>query len=115
MCSRAELDRLLTEFAEGAKEIFNDKLKDIILFGSYARGDYDSESDVDIAVLADIKRGEERKYSKRLVDILGDIYEKHGYTVVLSPIIISADFFEEWKNDMPFYRNVATEGVRIVA
>lgn len=114
MCSRAELDGLLTEFADGAKEIFNDKLKDVILFGSYARGDCDSESDVDIAILADIKRGEERKYSKQLVNILGDIYEKHGYSAVLSPIIINADFFEEWKNSMPFYRNITKDGVSVL-
>lgn len=114
MCSRAELDELLAELAEGAKEIFNDKLKDVILFGSYARGDYDSESDVNIAVLADIKRGEERKYSKQLIDIIGDIYEKYGYPVLLAPIVISADFFEEWKNSMPFYRNITKEGVSVL-
>lgn len=114
MCSKAELDGLLAELAEGAKEIFNDKLKDVILFGSYARGDYDSESDVNIAVLADIKRGEERKYSKQLIDIIGDIYEKYGYPVLLEPIVISADFFDEWKNSMPFYRNITKEGVSVL-
>lgn len=115
MCSKTELNGLLTEFAEGAKKIFGSKLKAVILFGSYARGDFDSESDVDIAVLANIEREEERMYSKQLIRIIGDIYEKHGYSVVLSPIVISADFFEQWKDDMPFYRNVAAEGVRIVA
>jgi uncharacterized protein len=35
-----------------------EKLEKVILFGSYARGDYDEESDIDIMVIADIALGE---------------------------------------------------------
>lgn len=115
MCSRTDLNGILAIVASKAKKIFGDKLKEVILFGSYARGDYDMESDIDIAILADISRSDESKYNKQIIKMIGDIYEEKGYSVVLSPIVISADFFEEWKNDLPFYRNVASEGVRIVA
>ena len=115
MCSRTDLNMILSKVATEVKIIFGDKLKEVILFGSYARGDYDTESDVDIAILADISRNDESKYNKQIIKMIGDIYEEKGYSVVLSPIVISADFFEEWKNDLPFYKNVASEGVRIVA
>ena len=48
MCTQMQLNSLLSEFLKSSKELFGEKLKDIILFGSYARGDYDDESDVDI-------------------------------------------------------------------
>jgi predicted nucleotidyltransferase len=39
---------ILNELIERVRPVFGDKLKKVILFGSYARGDYDAESDVDI-------------------------------------------------------------------
>ena len=47
--------------------------------------------------------------------MVGDIYEEIDYVVTLSPIVIGSQFFDEWKADLPFYKNVDTEGVRIVA
>ena len=29
---------------------------------------------------------------------MNNIYDKFGYSIVLSPIVISYDFFNEWKN-----------------
>ncbi len=115
MCTKIELDQILKEFSIALSKIFEDDLTDILLFGSYARGDYDNESDVDIALLVNIQKEEENKYNDQIIKVLGDLYEKYGYSVVLSPIVISKSFFDEWKNDLPFYKNVDFEGVSIVA
>jgi len=115
MCTKNQLDNILMAFSEYSKAQFGEELKEIILFGSYARGDFDEESDVDIAVIMKVPHENEGKYHNQLVGIMGEIYEKFGYSVVLSPIVISSDFFEKWKDDLPFYRNVNQEGVRIVA
>ena len=115
MCTKAELNIILNDFVIGTKEIFGDKLKEVILFGSYARGDYDSESDVDIAILADIPREDERNYIDNIVALMSEVDKKHSYAVLLAPIIISHSFFEEWREVMPFYRTVENEGVRLIA
>jgi predicted nucleotidyltransferase len=44
-----------------------DKLYKIILFGSYARGDNDNESDIDIMVLSETSTAEELKAKEDLV------------------------------------------------
>lgn len=113
--ANADLNEMLSLFAEDMKEIFRDKLREIILYGSYARGDYDAESDVDIAVIVSIPRADESIYNKQIIAAMENIYDKFGYRTVLSPIVISADFFDKWKNDLPFYSNISCEGVKIVA
>jgi len=115
MNDREKINKILSEFSKLAKENFGDKLSEIILFGSYARGDYDIESDVDLMLLMDIPREEERVYSSQLVRIMENVYDVFGYSVVLSPIVTSNAFFSEWSDVLPFYRNVATEGVKVVA
>ena len=45
MCTKNQLDMMLKQIADYSKELFGDKFKNIILYGSYARGDYDEESD----------------------------------------------------------------------
>ena len=115
MYTNADLNEMLNLFAEDMKEIFREKLREIILFGSYARGDYDVESDVDIAVIVSIPRADESVYNKQIIAAMENIYDKFGYRTVLSPIVISADFFDKWKNDLPFYSNISCEGVKIVA
>lgn len=115
MSNKEKVNSILTEFSRQVVEVFDDKLSEIILFGSYARGDYDSESDVDIMILMNISRDEEHLYSHELVKIIENIYDIFGYSLVLSPIVTSNDFFNEWKNYLPFYKNVISEGVKIVA
>ena len=106
---------ILNDFVAGIREIFGEKLKDVILFGSYARGDYDNESDVDIAILADIPREEERNYTNAIVTLMSKVDKKYSYIVLLAPIILSHSFFIEWQDTIPFYRTVKNEGVRLIA
>lgn len=115
MYTQPELKTLMDAFVAKAQEHYGSSLKDIILFGSYARGDFDTESDVDIALLFDIPRNEESKLNSSVADIVTEIDEQFGYTVLLSPIVISYSFFQEWKDTLPFYKNVAMEGVRLCA
>ena len=42
MCDKDLLNTLLQKVAEYSKEVFKDKLKNVILYGSYARGDFDN-------------------------------------------------------------------------
>jgi tRNA nucleotidyltransferase (CCA-adding enzyme) len=49
--SPEELKMILNELIERVRPVFGDKLKKVVLFGSYARGDYDAESDVDVMLM----------------------------------------------------------------
>ena len=111
--SRKELDVLLREVYHAMQDIFGDKLISVILYGSYARGDYDGESDIDIAILANADREELKQYHHSLVSQMSRFMMDYDALVSLTEIPVQD--FEEYKNILPYYRSIDKEGVRLSA
>ena len=109
--SHKELNTLLGELLDQVHPVFGDKLKKAVLFGSYARGDYDVESDIDIALMINEDESALSKYSEKITDIVVDLELK--YDVVLAPILLSEARFIKYQNALPFYSNVNKEGVTL--
>ena len=57
------IQKILNDFLEDVKTILDSRLKKIFLYGSYARGDYNKSSDIDIMILTDLTDDEISKYS----------------------------------------------------
>ena len=112
MCSRSTLDMLLKETYAGLHMIFGDKLNSVILYGSYARGDFDSESDIDVMALVNLEKNELAKYRRTVSDFTNDIDLK--YDVLLSVKLQDKLTFDKYINTLPFYMNVVREGVNII-
>ena len=93
----------LNEFVKTLKERYKGRIKKIILFGSYARGDYDEESDIDILIIGDVPQRE-------ISFLSAEILLKYGE--VISAIVKSEEEFEKYKN-FSFYKNVLKEGIVI--
>ena len=111
MCTQDQLEKILKTVANEVKTVLMDKLDCVILFGSYARGDYDDESDIDIMILADVDNGDVNKYTRQIYD---RIYELEiDFDSVLSLCIVPQDRFYKFKEILPFYRNVDREGVKV--
>ncbi len=56
-------------FAEEARKIYGSKLQKIILYGSYVRGDFKIDSDIDILVLLNVDSEEINAERKRILDV----------------------------------------------
>ena len=89
---------------EFAKKIKNNKIKQIVLFGSVARGDDDENSDIDILIIAADEESVEDEISDEVMDIL--LYEKEH----ISAHIISEEHYNKTKN-FSFLKNVYEDGV----
>ena len=81
------------------------KLTKVIVYGSYARGDYNSSSDVDVMILVKMSDNEIKKIENQVYDLAFDIEMDTG--VDISPIIKN----EYWLDTLPFYKNIHEEGV----
>jgi predicted nucleotidyltransferase len=109
--SKEELSLILNELVDKVSPLFGDKLKKVVLFGSYARGDYDAESDIDVMLMLNEDEAALRKYSNGITDIVVELDLK--YDVVLATILQSEKKFTKYQHVMPFYSNVNNEGVVI--
>ena len=110
--TKEQLDYITNYVAQQARSVFADSLRDVILYGSYARGDHQEWSDVDIMVLADADEPTCRALEKKLRKNLEELdYHMNG---LLSPIVTPNSRFEYFGNYYPFYANVRKDGVRCV-
>ncbi len=106
------IQRLIDRVESELKKILANKLKKVILFGSYSRGDYDHESDIDMIALVNEPQPEE-KYEEELLDVIVDLSIE--FEVVLSLFLESEAEYERAKESKPLLRSIEKEGVEIYA
>jgi len=111
MCSERELQTVTQSVIQATVELLADKIYKIILYGSYARGDFNLESDVDILIILDCKQEEIRTYRKEVSRIASRISLANDIEVSL--LLIDKQSFEERLEFLPFYQNVQREGVAL--
>lgn len=108
MCTKATLLNIAKDFTVAALKICPEVEK-IILYGSYARGDNTSESDIDIMVVLETTEENVKKYRSIFNLISSDLGMK--YDVLLSVLIRDKGNFEKRAQYIPFYKNVVNEGI----
>lgn len=111
MCSPATLNILLNEMGVQLKNLFGSRLEQVVLYGSYARGDFDEESDIDIMALVDMDKTELSKYRRTVSNMTSDMDLK--YDVLLSVKLQDKPTFEKYRQALPYFQNVMWEGVQI--
>ena len=104
-----EIREILQIFINDVKREFGDNLKKIILYGSYARGDYKSNSDIDIMILTSLDEKDIRKYEEDITDAAFEIQMYSGKDI--SVIVKNEKQFYYWVGALPFYDNVQKDGV----
>ena len=106
--SAEELNGLLDELARGLKDLYGERYRGLVLYGSYARGEADEGSDVDVLLLLngevdtveELARAEEVKWPLSL---------EAGYTISLLPVSLA--YYQ--RSGEPFVCNVRREGVAV--
>lgn len=106
-----EKQRILLEFSQIVKKNSWRNLKKIIVYGSYARGDYRENSDIDIMILTSLSNMEIEKIENKIFDVAFEFEMEYG--IVINPVLENEEHFNYWLGALPFYDNVKKEGVEI--
>jgi len=101
-----DLRVILTQLRSALTNIYRDRLVQVVLYGSQARGDAEVGSDIDVLV---VLRGAVRPVEEigRLGRFLTDLSLEHG--ALVSCAFVSEDRFREEQS--PFLMNVRREGI----
>lgn len=104
---------LVYEYAKDMRRLFGNDLSRIVIYGSYARGDYKENSDVDVMILVKTPEDRIREFTDQVSDQAFEYMMKYGINI--SPVIKNEEHFNYWVDNLPYYRNVRDEGVVVHA
>lgn len=103
-----KVERILAETKNRLTDLYHGQLKEIILFGSYARGDFSEGSDIDLLLLFDgssAPLAERDRYFSAVCEL------SLKYDTVLSVVPMDAQTYQTKKT--PLILNIHKEGQRI--
>lgn len=103
------MQSLLEQYISEVKKIYGPNLRKVILYGSYARGDFRMDSDVDLMILLDLSDFDLKAYSQKLSYLTYDFNMDNDLDI--KPIAKSEAHFKKWAVNYPFYANIDREGV----
>lgn len=105
------IQSLMERYVLEIQKIYGIHLRQIILYGSYARGDFSPDSDVDIMILLDLSDMEIKNYRHQLSDMTFDFNMDNDLDI--KPIAKNEEHFGKWIENYPFYTNISKEGVKL--
>jgi len=103
-----DLAGVLEELDRGLRGLYGERYRGLVLFGSYARGEAEWGSDVDLLLLLDGEVNGWQEYLKA-EPIKWPLSLDSGYVLALVPVSIQA----YWEPKKPFLMNARREGVPV--
>lgn len=101
------IEPIVREFKAALQTLYGDRLHGVILYGSYARGDYDDESDIDLMVLLNDEQVNTYREVFRLSDYTMDFILRYGKAISVLPTPA-----KRYRHSFgPVYQNARLEGL----
>ena len=113
MCNPTVLEQITRQIAREARAIFGESFEKALLYGSYARGDHDEASDVDIMILADIPPEASWTMNQKMNNLANRLGLEND--VLISLCVKDSKTFYKWLDVLPFYRDIMKDGVELNA
>ncbi|USR91408.1 nucleotidyltransferase domain-containing protein [Phormidium yuhuli AB48] len=105
---KTPLNIVLDQIYQGLKNIYNQQLDQVVLYGSQARGDAEPDSDIDILIVL----RQEFSYSKesnKISKLIANLSLEHD--TLISCALATRRQLEDYNNS--FFRNVRRDGIRL--
>jgi uncharacterized protein len=102
--------RLATsDFKKSIENLYGQSLYKLVLFGSFARGDFDDDSDIDILQVLENENIRPFQEIDKITPIVSSYLDK--YQRFFSIVPVSRSNYE--KHNFPLYKNIRLEGIEI--
>lgn len=101
-----KIREIVEEFKKEIEKLYGDRLKNVILYGSWARGKATEDSDIDLLIVLEGKVISGKEID-RMIDIITDINLKYGVLISVYPIS-EKDYITV---NSPMLINVRKEGI----
>lgn len=107
----SKIDCIIKEYVKQVRELLGDDYENAVLYGSYARGTFTEESDIDIAIFTE----KEAEDFYLLVDKIAEVTFEYNvkYNVMISPVFQNVKDYNRWINVLPYYQNIQREGIAV--
>jgi predicted nucleotidyltransferase len=102
------VQQALKKLLEYLAKVYGDRLRGVYLYGSYARGDFHPDSDIDVLITLEGMVSPSQEID-RIGDGVADICLDHNVLIATFPV--PEKWLEERKS--PLFENVRREGVRL--
>jgi predicted nucleotidyltransferase len=100
---------IINDFKRVITKLYGERLYKIILYGSYARGDYNEESDIDFLVVLKDENISVFKEISNIVNVIYDYILK--YNINISSLPTTQKKF--LSSTMQFYKEVRKDGIEV--
>ena len=107
--NRDVIEKVVNESTTEIPDLMKDDVREIILYGSCARGDYTEDSDIDVVILTNSDRKEVKRYGDGL-DELATRIALETFAIV-NYVCLPYQEFEDKKSWYPYFMNICKDGV----
>ena len=111
MNAMPHMEEICRRVVAAYRRAYGDDIEAIYLYGSYARGDFDEDSDIDFAAIVKDNTSDICKKSRQVSNYT--VRMDLELDVITSPMVIISKIFNEYKNEIGYYGNIFKEGIRL--
>lgn len=104
----ADIKLIIDELKAMLESFLKKNLKEVILFGSYSRGEQDKMSDIDILIILN-KIDSFKELRNKYIPIISDLSLKYDILISIIPVRYN-DYINK---KIPLYMNIKKEGIKV--
>lgn len=109
--SAKNMDKIIKMYVDDVRACLGTDFHRACVYGSYARGEYGEDSDIDIAIFTDRKSAD----FYLLINLISELTFEYNvkYDIILSPVFQNEQEYERMLKAVPYYQSIQREGIAV--
>lgn len=106
-----DIDKVIEKYICDVRKLLGSDFHRACVYGSYARGEYGEDSDIDIAIFTDRKPSD----FYLLIDLISKITFEYNvkYDIILSPVFQNEQVYKRMLKVVPYFQSIQREGIAV--